>query len=116
MSDVRRTSGLSDYTGEVAAVVTTRMTDRLNGPGQNEAATVADFDLTAAVPCTATPGAAGATCALTTTVNALQPGSIPESKRTLREIRQVRLFDGGPDDLAATAGNSLFAVQGLFVP
>jgi hypothetical protein len=39
-----------------------------------------------------------------------------EGKRAVREAGQVRVFDGGPDGLAGTAGNSLFAVQGLFVP
>jgi hypothetical protein len=28
----------------------------------------------------------------------------------------VRVMDGGADGLAATPGNSLFAVQGVFVP
>ena len=32
------------------------------------------------------------------------------------EITQFGLFDGGPDGRAGTVGNTLFAVQGLFVP
>jgi hypothetical protein len=28
----------------------------------------------------------------------------------------VRVFDGGADGLALTAGNTLFATQGVFVP
>ena len=36
--------------------------------------------------------------------------------RTVVGITQVQVFDGGPDGNASTADNSLFAVQGLFVP
>jgi hypothetical protein len=116
ITDVRRTGTLADYTGQLRAAVRTRMTDRANGPGQNESATVADFDLAAAVPCAATSGAAGATCTLSTSANALVPSSVVEGKRTVRELGQFRLFDGGSDDLAGTDPNSLFAVGGFFVP
>jgi hypothetical protein len=34
----------------------------------------------------------------------------------LMELSQVRVFDGGADGLAATPGNSVFAIQGLFTP
>jgi hypothetical protein len=39
-----------------------------------------------------------------------------KGKRAIWELGQVRVYDGGPDGLAATADNSLFAVQGVFVP
>jgi hypothetical protein len=32
------------------------------------------------------------------------------------ELGQAQVFDGGPDGDTATAGNTLFAVGGLFVP
>ena len=44
------------------------------------------------------------------------PGTIIESKRTIVQLAQIRVYDGGSDGLAATPGNSLFEVQGLFVP
>ena len=44
------------------------------------------------------------------------PGSAPEGRKAIWELGQVQVFDGGPDGLAATAPNTLFATQGLFVP
>ena len=49
-------------------------------------------------------------------MDALIPGAVPEGKRSIWALGQVQVFDGGPDGVAATAGNSLFAVQGVFVP
>jgi len=35
----------------------------------------------------------------------------------IAQIDQLQVFDGGPDGLAVTtAGNTLFAVQGIFAP
>jgi hypothetical protein len=117
ITDVRLSSDLSAYTGELLLSVPTRMTDSRNGTGVGEATTVSDFALTAAVPCSATSiGRAGATCSLSTTIDSLLPGSILEGKRTVREMGQVQLLDGGPDGVAATPGNSVFAVQGVFAP
>ena len=50
------------------------------------------------------------------TADAVTPGSVPEGKRSIWELGQVQVFDGGPDGVASTPGNSLFAVQGVFVP
>ena len=58
----------------------------------------------------------GATCSANTTANATAPGAIVEGKRGLVEIGQFRVFDGGPDGNPGTPGDSLFAVQGLFIP
>jgi hypothetical protein len=58
----------------------------------------------------------GATCSVATTADSVLPGMITETKRTIMELAQVRVFDGGADGLALTSGNTLFAVQGLFVP
>jgi hypothetical protein len=45
------------------------------------------------------------------------PGSTPEGTRAVWALDQVKVYDGGPDEVAATeAGNSLYATQGLFVP
>jgi hypothetical protein len=69
------------------------------------------------VPCVATSiDRFGATCSLSTTLDSLLPGSIVEGRRTIREMGQVQLFDGGPDGVAATPDNSVFAVQGVFTP
>jgi hypothetical protein len=69
------------------------------------------------INCTATADpTVGADCNLTTTFEALVPGAISERKRTIVEIGQVKISDGGPDGDAGTAPNTLFAVQGIFIP
>jgi hypothetical protein len=68
-------------------------------------------------PCEATiDPTIGSTCQVSTYVDAVTPGSVPESKRGNWEVGQVQVLDGGPDGQAATPGNTLFAVQGVFIP
>ena len=70
------------------------------------------------VPCTPTGGPAnlGATCAVTTSFDAVTPGAIPEGKRAVWELAQLKVSDGGSDGDADTAPNTLFATPGLLVP
>ena len=59
----------------------------------------------------------GSTCGVTTTADALVPGTIQEGERAVWGLGQVVVTDGGADGLASTgAGNALFARQGIFVP
>ena len=118
VTDVRLKAGLDDYTGELEGRVSLRITDRLSGPGQNEAATMTDTPFAFAVPCTATSGTGnvGANCALTTTADAVVPGLVVELKRTIWQMGDVELRDGGADGVASTQNNTLFARQGVFVP
>ena len=44
------------------------------------------------------------------------PGLVSESKRTIWQMGDVRVLDGGPDGQASTTGNTLFLKQGVFVP
>ena len=71
-----------------------------------------------AVPCTATSGTGnvGATCSLNTTADAVVPGLVVETKRTIWQMGDVELRDGGADGVASTQDNTLFARQGIFVP
>ena len=46
----------------------------------------------------------------------LGAGAIKETMRTIWQLGQVRVNDGGPDGVVSTTPNTLFAVQGLFVP
>jgi len=116
ITDVRRKSDLADYTGGLTAPLQVQWTDRWNdhGLGGPESATVQDGFLAESfvmgVPCTATsdPGE-GSTCALSTTADALTGGSVLEGMRATWEIGQVRVYAGGTED-------SVFAVQGVFVP
>jgi hypothetical protein len=116
LTDVRNKADLSDYTGELQGELTLRVTDGQNGPSGSDPATSADLPFDFTVPCTATATTAGATCALSTSAEALLPGSVPEGKRSVWELGRVRVLDGGADGLAASGGNTPFAVQGIFVP
>ena len=117
ITDVRRRSDLSDYAGELQLVPTLRMTDKLSGSVPVDPATLLDIDFPVTVPCTPTADLGlGASCSVATTANSVLPGTIIESKRTIVQLAQVRVYDGGADGLAATPGNTLFEVQGLFVP
>jgi uncharacterized protein len=115
ITDVRN-KDLSDYTGELEANAALQITDRRNGPSEDEAATGStDFPVT--VPCTATAtDTIGGTCSVNTTFDAVTPGAIPEGKRSIWELGQVRVRDGGPDGDVDTGPNTLFAVEGIFVP
>jgi hypothetical protein len=121
LTDVRKRSDLTDYSGEVRIVLPLRVTDRYNGnqfsppihPG-----TATDTPLSLSVGCAPTADTAiGSTCSSTTTADALMPGLVLERKRANWELGQVQVFDGGADGDGDTTGdNTLFAVQGLFAP
>jgi hypothetical protein len=78
---------------------------------------VQDESFAVAVPCTPTPAAgAGATCTLTTTADTLVPGTVTERARSVWQLGQIVVYDGGPDGDAATDPNTVFARQGIFIP
>jgi hypothetical protein len=106
----------ADYTGEVRAHVGLRITDKINEPG--DIATVSDATFGVTVPCADNPDPnQGATCNLVTSANAVAPGAVWGNRRAVWELGQVRVDDGGADGDADTpADNTLFMVQGVFVP
>jgi len=117
ITDVRRASDLADYDGELEVRATVRLTDRLNGSGLTESTTLSDVSFEFTVPCTVTEGTGtGSECSITTTADAVAPGIIDEGARAVFQLGQVTVADGGPDGLAATEPNGVFAVQGIFVP
>jgi hypothetical protein len=119
LTDVRLQAGLGDYVGELLLDLDSRITDSANGANQNEPGTLEDFHWFATVPCTATVSTTiGSTCALTTTVDTLVPGTIKEGRRTVWEqADHIHVLDGGPDKNAETQDdNLLIAVQGYYVP
>ena len=126
MTDVRCRSAtegcaggaLSDYAGELEAVLPMRITDRFNsGLGTQPATTEVPFQSRVTVQCVATSDpTVGARCALHTTVDAVMPGQVRERKRAIWALEQVQVVDGGADGDAATDDYTLFAVPGLFVP
>ena len=58
----------------------------------------------------------GSTCPITTSADAVVARTVLESKRSNWEVGKVEVFDGGADDVGATAGNTLFMSQGVFAP
>ena len=119
ITDVRRRSDLTDYTGELRASVSTRITDKDNPPPAGGASdgTVSDTPIAFTVPCSATPASpAGATCSVTTTLDTVTGGAIKEGVRANWQLGQIEVFDGGPDGDAETTPNTLFAKQGIFAP
>jgi hypothetical protein len=111
------TAGGPDYTGELSAGASLRLTDRLNGATGPEAGTVADMSISFTVPCATTADpSVGAACAVTTSANTLLPNSVQSGARAIWQLGPVQVFDGGPDGVVSTKDNSLFADQGIFVP
>jgi Tol biopolymer transport system component len=115
------TGALTDYTGEMQAMFTIQITDRRNGYLQNRPGTAQEIAFPITIPCDATAdGTIGSLCSTTTTFNSVAPGAAVEKTRAIWALRQVQVFDGGPDGRADTntapGTNSLFAVEGIFAP
>jgi hypothetical protein len=116
-TDVLTSPALADYAGELQASVSMRVTDRLNGSTRAESGTVQDTPFRFAVPCATTPAdPAGGTCSTVTSADAVVPGAVVEAKRAIWALGPAQLFDGGPDGVASTSPNTLFATEGIFVP
>ena len=111
---------LSDYTGSLRASLPLRITDKDNtpSPGGPGAGTTVPFQYGFDIPCTPDPTLnIGSDCSISTTADTLVPGTITESLRTIWQIGRVRVDDAGPDgNPDTTADNTVFAVQGVFVP
>jgi hypothetical protein len=117
VKDVRsNTSGLPDYTGQLQLETSIRVTDRANSPSLN--GTMQDTPFRVTVPCAVTGNTnIGSLCSVDTTADAvIGAGAIVEGRRSIWQLGQVRINDGGADGLASTTPNAPFAVQGVFVP
>src|SRR3954454_1304661 len=106
-----------DYSGQLQGNATIRITDHYNGPTLTEAATVVDIPFPVNATCTSTAATnIGGTCTANTSANAVVPGSVKDAQRGVVEIGQLLINDGGADGQVATADNTLFSVQGIFIP
>jgi Tol biopolymer transport system component len=113
--------GPPDYAGELRAAVTLRMTDRWNATaagGGADAATVQEVPFEVTFACVQTASTStGSMCTVNTVANFVVPGLVKDTKRAIWQLEKVRVYDGGPDvDADTTGDNTLFAVQGIFVP
>ena len=110
----------ADYTGELQGNATIRITDHFNGistGGGTDPATVVDIPFPVNATCASTASTAiGGTCTANTSANATVPGAVKDGKRAVVEINQIQISDGGPDGLVSTSPNTLFGVQGIFIP
>jgi glucose/arabinose dehydrogenase len=118
VTDVRRRSGLADYTGELQAAVPLRITDRDNAaPSGSTAGTAQNALITWPIPCSATTDTTvGSTCAMNTSMDAVTPGAVKEGLRAVWRLGQVAVYDGGADGVVSTSPNTVFLAQGVFIP
>ena len=114
VNDIRNTSDLTDYTGELQLDATLQITDK---DGANLVPGTMTLPLKVTIPCTPTVSTTiGSACAVTTTADTLTPGMVPEGRRIIWELPSAQVLDGGPDNLASTADNNVFQKTSLFVP
>jgi len=108
----------NDYTGEVQGNAQIRITDTLNSPPAGSHATVLDLPFPVHADCTGTPAdpTIGSECNALTSADATVPGVVKENQKAIVNIGQIFVNDGGPDGDIDSAPNSLFTVQGLFIP
>jgi hypothetical protein len=125
MTDIRNNPSGSDYVGRVLATANVQITDQNNAAETPEPGTAQSFRYEFPVDCVATPvTTVGSTCALNTTADALIPGTVLESKRTIWEMGQVSIKDAGPNgtgyaNCPPTCGDgdeTTFLRGGVFVP
>jgi hypothetical protein len=125
LTDVRNNPSLTDYTGRVLVTSNLQITDQQNSAEQPEPGTVQPTKLEFPVDCVATPSTTvGSTCSTNTTVNALIPNAVIESKRSVWELGEVTVKDAGPNGTGyascpPTCGDgdeTTFLRQGVFVP
>ena len=110
--------GYPDYPGELLMVLPVRTTDLYNAGGDADGSgTMVGFRLYVEIPCAPTAGPEGATCAVSTSVDAIVPGLARERERAIWQLGQLEVqyegFDGDPDDLT---DNNPFLRSGVFVP
>jgi hypothetical protein len=110
-----------DFAGALLGMASLNITDHNNaptpaGPFTDPATgTQPSFPIVAMCSLTAST-AIGATCSAHTTLMSIAPGAVVEGKRAVLEISQLRVFDGGPDGSPNNGNESLFEVQGIFIP
>jgi hypothetical protein len=117
------TTGGADYTGELQANATIRVTDHYNAVaagGGTDPATLVDIPFPVNLPCTNTSDpSVGGLCDVAFSPQPLSP--IPNDtwfngKRVVIEMTQFEVFDGGSDGVVGTTPNTLFMKQGIFIP
>jgi hypothetical protein len=111
ITDVRNRGDLSDYTGDLEGRLSLRLTDSFNsaspGDPQTDPATVEDTAFKFSMPCAGTSATTGSDCQVSTSADAVMPGSVRDGDRAIWQLGPIGLYD--------QSGN-LFATQGVFLP
>jgi hypothetical protein len=94
-----------DYTGQVVAGSTIRITDLAHGVFGDDPGTV-DAQLTFPASCVATGGTAGSTCSASTSADTLVPGIAQERKRSIIRLGTVEIKDLGADGTMTPGGGA----------
>jgi hypothetical protein len=127
-SDVRNVSNGLDYTGQVVLSPRMRVTDSSSGSSGEAQGTVQDTSFGIPVSCSDNGGAGGGTCSFSGSVDALVPGFIRETKRTVIAALSVDVLDAGPDGdvdpvsdppcpfVCGSGDEGVFLRQGVFAP
>jgi hypothetical protein len=125
ITDVRKTSDGTDYSGKALLTSILRLTDSQNTP--TDAATVQDNPFNVPLDCVATPASTtfGGTCSVTTTADTLVPNLMKEGQRMIMSLREVIAKDAGANGTGYGAGcpptcgdgdEKTFMTQGVFTP
>jgi hypothetical protein len=94
-----------------------RITDRYNASSLTESATLADVGFPIPLDCIPTADtAAGSSCGMSTTANALAPGIVVAGKQAVWQLGEITIEDSGPDGIRANSDDEPFEVQGYFSP
>ena len=121
-NDVRDSTTNGDYLpnpsgADVTLVPKLRISDTYNGSSLDDPATVVDLDFGVPVACAATAsGAVGSDCNLTTSANAVTPGSILEGHNMVLQAFRTRLNDSGANNSPGDSDDRAFAQQGIYIP
>jgi hypothetical protein len=125
LTDVRNKPSLTDYVGRLLVQSDLQITDNSNAPETPEPGTGQTIKYQAPMDCVATAlTTIGGSCSLSTTADALVPGTVIEGRRSIWQLGQVEVLDAGPNgtgyaNCPAVCGDgdeTTFLREGVFVP
>jgi hypothetical protein len=117
IKDVRNNPSGSDYTGQLLVHADLQITDKNNAAETPEPATTVLLPYEYPVSCVATADVnVGGTCSIVSSADAIVPGTILESMRTVWEVGQVYVKDPGPNTTLGDSDDGTFLRQGVFIP
>jgi acyl-homoserine-lactone acylase len=122
LSDVRDRQTNADYAPnaggpDVTLVSKLRLTDTRNGPGETDPGTVVDFDYAVGAECIAVANPIdGSVCSLSTSADAVTPGTVKEGSHMVLQAFRMRVNDAGQNGVIGNADDRNFSQQGIYIP